>query len=59
EAMADMLNDSDFGESYIQLMDWPNSSTVGDFSNEEPEFDTYCWLKQKSMNDLSRLGKAN
>jgi isoleucyl-tRNA synthetase len=58
EAMAYMLNDSDFGESYIQLMDWPNSSTMEDFSNEEREVDIRLSFKTKVNERLEQARQS-
>ncbi|MDR1457534.1 MAG: isoleucine--tRNA ligase [Puniceicoccales bacterium] len=54
EAMAYALNDNDFGEAHIQLMDWPSLDTMGDFSNEEREFDALLSFKTKVNEQLEQ-----
>ncbi|MDR2778839.1 MAG: isoleucine--tRNA ligase [Puniceicoccales bacterium] len=58
EAMAYMLNDSDFGATYVQLIGWPDVSTIGNFANEEREFDTLLSFKTKINEQLERARQS-
>jgi isoleucyl-tRNA synthetase len=56
--MAYALNDSDFEEAHIQLMDWPSVGMIGDFSNEEREFDALLSVKTKVNEQLEQARQS-
>ncbi|MDR1595750.1 MAG: isoleucine--tRNA ligase [Puniceicoccales bacterium] len=54
EAMAYALSNSDYCDKHIQLVDWPNPSSIADFSDEEREFDALLSFRTKVNEQLER-----
>ncbi|MDR1413542.1 MAG: isoleucine--tRNA ligase [Puniceicoccales bacterium] len=52
EAVAYASGDGDFADNHIQLMDWPDSETIADFSAEKEEFDALLSLRSKVNEQL-------
>jgi isoleucyl-tRNA synthetase len=58
EALSQALHGTDFGDSHVQLLDWPRSDAMADFSEEEKEIDALLIFRAK-VNEQLEIARQN